>query len=73
MKETMELLILMVAALSPFFYLAGHVDGDEFQKAATSAGQVAVVITIYKLYKSYQDHSICKKCGKKNKDCTCDN
>lgn len=47
-----ELIIVLVAALSPMFLLASKLsDGDEFIKAGIGAGAATAVLSIYKIWK----------------------
>lgn len=50
MKRLAELMLLLTAALTPMFYMAGSVSADEVKKGTAGAGQTVVVFTAYKLW-----------------------
>jgi len=49
-----ELLIVLIAVLSPMFLFASKINGDEWIKAACAAF-VAAVIYVYKLWRGVQE------------------
>lgn len=50
MHRLIELVIVMVAVLTPQFLLASEIDGDEFAKATTGVAMAGVVVAAYKVY-----------------------
>ena len=61
MKSLAELVVLLCAALTPMFYLAGSVNADEVRKGTAGAVQTGVVFAAYKLWAgrkrcNHEDH-----------------
>lgn len=67
-----ELAIVYIALISPFYYQAGSLsDGDEISKTATGLGQASLIAAVIAIYKIYKSNKKCVICGKKMKDCDC--
>lgn len=55
-SDNWELLIVMVAIMTPFFLMAGDLkDLDEVMKSATGVAFVGAVIAIYRIWKGSRE------------------
>ena len=67
MIRLLELIVLFIAILSPFYYQANSLkDGDEVSKTTLGLIQVGALAAIFKGYQIWNNNQFCKKCGKKN-------
>lgn len=60
-----ELVLVIVAVLTPQFVLAAKVDGDELAKATAGVAMAGVVVAAYRVWKGVSDARSARRASEK--------
>lgn len=51
--STLEFAVALLAAISPLFFLASHIDGDEWAKGGTGAIIAGITLAVTQIVKAH--------------------